>query len=202
MLNVNLIAVCDNNIAICDTVSNELATQAIYDYKNLFHQVDAVSIVADTRYHYQIAKYCLEHGLHVLIENPITEKVEQADILIKLAAEKNLILQAGHLERFNPVYLALQPHVETPLIIEAKRLAPFNRRGSDVNVLLDLMIHDIELIQNLINSPIQHIDAQGTTVVSTLIDIATARIVFENQCVANFTASRISGSIKPKTPII
>lgn len=194
-------AICDINAEICEAVSRELNVPAYMDYKDLFGKVDAVSIVANTVQHYEIAKECLANGLHVLIEKPITETVAQANELISLAKQQGVKLQVGHLERFNSAHLALDDYLETPLFIESQRLAPFNPRGADVNVILDLMIHDIDLIQTMVNCPIAHIDAQGSPVLSQSIDIANARITFENHCVANVTASRISFKSVRKTRI-
>lgn len=198
---VELIAVCDVNAENCSKVAHELNVQAITNYRDLFGKVDAVSIAATTNAHFNIARDCLMHGIHVLIEKPITETVEQAQELIALADSHNVKLQVGHLERFNAARLALEPHLEKPLFIESQRLAPFNPRGTDVNVILDLMIHDIDIIQTIVKSPIVSIDAQGAPILSSSIDIANARITFENQCVANVTASRISFKTERKTRI-
>lgn len=199
--NVELIGVCDVNQPISEAVAAELNVPAFYNFHDLFGQVDAVSISATTSEHYAIAKDCLKQGIHVLIEKPITETVTQAEILISLAEQHNAKLQVGHLERFNSARLALDPHLTQPLFIESQRLAPFNPRGTDVNVILDLMIHDIDIIQTIVKSPIQKIEAQGTPVLSKAIDIANARITFENHCVANVTASRISFKTERKTRI-
>ena len=199
--NVQLIAVCDLNKDCCEAVSKELNVPAYSNYRDLFGKVDAVSIAATTNTHYAIARDFLAEGIHVLIEKPITETVEQAEELIALAAVHRVKLQVGHLERFNAARLALDAHLEKPLFIESHRLAPFNPRGTDVNVILDLMIHDIDLIQTIVHSPIKHIDAQGAAVLSKSIDIANARITFENYCVANVTASRISFKTERKTRI-
>ena len=198
---IDLIGVCDLNKAICQAVADELSVPAYFDYKHLFGKVDAVSIAATTHMHYAIAKACLAEGIHVLIEKPITETVVQAKELIALASTHHVKLQVGHLERFNSARLALDAHLTKPLFIESSRLAPFNPRGSDVNVILDLMIHDIDIIQTIVKSPIKHIDAQGASVLSKSIDIANARITFENHCVANVTASRISFKTERKTRI-
>ena len=196
-----LVGVCDVNSETSQAVASELGVIAYSDYRELFGKVAAVSIAATTTAHYAIAKDCLEHGIHVLIEKPITETVTQAKELIAIAAERNLKLQVGHLERFNSARLALDPHLEKPLFIESQRLAPYNPRGTDVNVILDLMIHDIDIIQTIVHSPIVNIDAQGAPILSKSIDIANARITFENQCVANVTASRISFKTERKTRI-
>lgn len=196
-----LVAVCDLNQEACDKVANELSVKACYDYRLLFGQVDAVSIAATTKQHYKIAKDCLSHGLHVLLEKPMTETVAEANELIQIAKEKKVKLQIGHLERFNPARLALDPYIDTPLFIESQRLAPYNPRGADVNVILDLMIHDIDLIHAIVNAPIARIDAHGAPVLSDSIDIANARITFTNHCVANVSASRVSFKSERKTRI-
>ncbi len=199
--NAELVAICDVNPDLCEAISLELNVPAYRDYRDLFGKVDAVSIAATTNKHYQIAKSCLEQGIHVLIEKPITETVLQAKELIQLAEKHHAKLQVGHLERFNAAHLALEQHLESPLFIESERLAPFNPRGTDVNVILDLMIHDIDIIQNMVKSPIVSIVAQGTPVLTKAIDIANARITFANHCVANVTASRISFKTERKTRI-
>lgn len=199
--NIEFIGVCDLNAKIGEAVAQELGVPFFSDYKTLFGRVDAISIAATTNQHYTIAKACLEQGIHVLIEKPITETVEQAKELIALAEQHGAKLQVGHLERFNAARLALDAHLTKPLFIESQRLAPFNPRGTDVNVILDLMIHDIDIIQTMVHSPIKKIEAQGTPVLSKSIDIANARITFENNCVANVTASRISFKTERKTRI-
>lgn len=198
---VELVAVCDINRDNCDKVAQELGVEACYDYHELFGRVEAVTIAATTIHHYDIAKACLSNGIHVLLEKPISETVEQANELIELAKKYHVKLQIGHLERFNSVRLALEEHLDAPQFIESQRLAPFNPRGTDVNVILDLMIHDIDIIQSIVNSPILHIDAQGAPVLSQSIDIANARITFENHCVANVTASRVSFKTERKTRV-
>ena len=197
----DLIAVCDLNYEVAKAVSRELSVPAYQDYSELFGKVDAVSIAATTNKHYQIAKDCLEQGIHVLIEKPITETVAQAEELIKLADKHKVKIQVGHSERFNSAHLALQPHLTKPHFIETERLAPFTPRCTDVNVILDLMIHDIDMIQNIVKSPIKYIDAHGTPVLTKEIDIANAHILFENHCVANITASRISFKTERKARI-
>lgn len=199
--NAELVGVCDANLETAARVAEELQVQAYTDYSELYDKVEAVSIAATTQTHYQIAKDFIKQGIHVLIEKPITETVEQANELIELAREHKVKLQVGHLERFNSARMALDPHLDAPQFIESERLAPFNPRGTDVNVVLDLMIHDIDMIQNIVNSPIVSIDAQGTPVLTKEIDIANARISFANHCVANVTASRVSFKTVRKTRI-
>ena len=162
------------------------------DYQEILGRVDAVSIVVPTSAHFAIAQNCLLAGIHCLIEKPITETLEEAQILVDIAEQKNLVLQVGHIERFNSVMLDIDKMLDQPKFIESSRLAPFTPRGNDVSVILDLMIHDIDIILDLIDSPIQRISASGISVLSDEIDIANARIEFESGCVANVTASRIS----------
>lgn len=190
--NSNLVGVVDANREQGEKVASECSTHYFSNYTELFGKVDAVSIVVPTQLHHQIAKDCLEQGIHVLLEKPMTVTVAEADELIAIAAEKSLVLQIGHLERFNSAVLALDGVIETPQFIESHRLAPFNPRGADVNVILDLMIHDIDLIQNVVRSPIEHISANGVSVLTSEVDIANARLTFANGCVANVTASRVS----------
>lgn len=199
--NAELVAVCDLNQEASAAVGQELNVAAYSNYHDLFDKVDAVSIAATTSKHYEIAKAFLEQGIHVLLEKPITETIAQAEELVMLAKKHQSKLQIGHLERFNSARLALDKHLTKPLFIEAERLAPFTLRGADVNVVLDVMIHDIDLIQNIVQSPIVSILAQGTPVLTQSIDIANVRIAFANHCVANLTASRISLSTSRKTKI-
>ncbi len=188
----DLVAVVDARDEVRRQVATELNTTAVGDYRELLGQVDAVSVVTPTPAHFAIAEAFLAAGAHVLVEKPITETPDQARALIALAKEKRRILQVGHLERFNAAVLAADPHVRDPRFMECVRLAPYKERGTDVNVVLDLMIHDIDLIQSLVRSEIVSIDAIGTPVFSGEIDIANARIRFANGCVANTTASRVS----------
>jgi predicted dehydrogenase len=187
-----LIAVVDGRAEVRDAVAAEVKTRGLSDYRELLGQVDAVSVVTPTPAHFEIADAFLAAGAHVLVEKPITETPQQARALIATAAKGKRILQVGHLERFNSAILAAEPHLSTPRFIECQRLAPFKERGTDVNVVLDLMIHDIDLVQSLTGSEIVSIDAVGTPVFSGEIDIANARIRFANGCVANTTASRVS----------
>ncbi|MCW8418847.1 Gfo/Idh/MocA family oxidoreductase [Fluoribacter dumoffii] len=199
--NAELIGVCDLNQKALEGVSQELGVPGYSDFRELFGKVDAVSIAATTNKHFDIAKAFLEQGIHVLIEKPITETITQAEELIQLARENQVKLQVGHLERFNSARLALDEYLDNPLFIQSERLAPFNPRGADVNVILDIMIHDIDLIQNIVKCPIASIQAQGTPVITDAIDIANVHITFTNQCVANLTASRVSFKTERKTRI-
>ena len=153
---------------------------------------EVVDIVTPTLFHHSIAKSCIEQGKHIFIEKPITQTVEEAEELIALASAKGIKGQVGHVERFNPAYKAVKDNLGAPMFVESHRLAEFNPRGTDVSVVLDLMIHDIDIILSVIDAPIKHISASGVAVVSETPDIANARIEFENGAVANLTASRIS----------
>jgi len=161
-------------------------------YGELLGNVDAISIATPTSTHFEVASKALETRVHAFIEKPLTQTVEEADRLVQLANQNNVKIQVGHVERFNPALLALEKYNLSPMFIESHRLAQFNPRGSDVPVVLDLMIHDIDIILSLVNSPVVGIDANGVAVVSGSADIANARIKFKNGCVANVTASRIS----------
>ncbi|MGD8783975.1 MAG: Gfo/Idh/MocA family oxidoreductase [Thioalkalispiraceae bacterium] len=185
-----LIAVCDNNIEAADKVASDLGTRAVNKLADVLPEVDAVSIVVPTQLHYEIAKQCLQAGKHVLLEKPMTTTLNEANELIQLAQENNCVLQIGHLERFNPAILALEDTLSEPLFIESHRVAPFNPRGADVNVILDLMIHDIDIILDIVGADVTSIDAKGVAVLSEDVDIANVRIKFSNDCVANVTASR------------
>ncbi|TLM66196.1 MAG: Gfo/Idh/MocA family oxidoreductase [Deltaproteobacteria bacterium] len=173
-------------------VAAEVGCPAFTDHRQLFGRVDLVSIAVPTQYHYAVAREFLENGVHVLLEKPITQTVAEADELIRIAAERKLVLQVGHLERFNPAVIALQGVLNNPLFIESHRLAPFKPRGTDVNVVLDLMIHDIDILLSLVRHPIAAVNAVGVPVLSGEVDIANARLQFANGCVANVTASRAS----------
>jgi predicted dehydrogenase len=185
-------AVVDTRPEAREAVGRELNCPALASHQSLLGEVDAVSIATITPAHYAIAADFLRHGAHVLVEKPITETVAQARELIDLAAANKRVLQVGHLERFNPAVIAAEPHLRAPRFIECQRLAPFKQRGTDVNVVLDLMIHDIDIIESIVHSDIESIDAVGSPVFSDEIDIANARLRFVNGCVANTTASRVS----------
>jgi predicted dehydrogenase len=187
-----LTAVADPSQEARERVASELGTRAVPDYRELLGKVDAVSIATPTPTHFEIARAFLEGGAHVLVEKPITDTPAEARELIRAASARQLVLQVGHLERFNVTILAAEPHLSAPRFVECHRLAPYRERGTDVNVVLDLMIHDLDIVQTIVGSPVASIDAIGTPVFSGEIDIANARIRFENGCVANATASRVS----------
>ncbi len=192
MPDCELAAIVDSDPEARERVAAELGTCALPDHRTLLGAVEAVSVVTPTPAHFTIARELLENGAHVLVEKPITETPEQARELIRIARDRQRVLQVGHLERFNAAILAAEPYLESPRFIECHRLAPYRERGTDVNVVLDLMIHDIDIIQTIVGSPIESIDAVGAPVFSDEIDIANARISFANGCVANATASRVS----------
>lgn len=162
------------------------------DRDALIDAVDVVDIVTPTVTHFELAKKVMQAGKHLFIEKPLTNTLDEARQLLELSQEKGVKVQVGHVERFNPALLALGDTPLNPMFIEAHRLAVFNPRGTDVSVILDLMIHDLDIIQSLVRSPVQHISASGVPVVSETEDICNARVEFENGCVANLTASRIS----------
>ena len=187
-----LLAVVDTDIENAREIAQKHGADAYSDYRDIIPLVDAISLVVPTSLHYKIAREFLEAGIHCLIEKPVTETVAEATSLIEIARDKALVLQVGHIERFNSVMIGIEEHLHRPLFLESTRLAPFSLRATDVSVILDLMIHDIDIILDLIDSPVKHISASGISVLSDTIDIANARIEFENGCVANVTASRIS----------
>lgn len=190
--NVDLVGVVDVDQQRASEVAEQTQSKAFTDYKELLKDVDLVSIVVPTQQHYQVAKDCFQSGCHVLLEKPVTQTVEEVDELIALAQSKNLVFQVGHLERFNPAVRALEGVLNNPLFIESQRLAPFKPRGTDVSVVLDLMIHDIDILLNLVPHPLTKVNSVGVPVLSDEVDIANARLQFENGCVANVTASRAS----------
>lgn len=196
-----LVAVVDSREEAREQVAAELKTRALADHRELLGAVDAVSVVTPTPAHFAVARDFLGRGTHVLVEKPITETPAQARELIELAARARRILQVGHLERFNEAIRAAEPYLRSPNFVECNRMAPYRERGTDVNVVLDLMIHDIDIVQTIVAAPIATIDAVGTPVFSEEIDIANARLRFENGCVANVTASRVSVKTERKLRI-
>lgn len=197
----DLVAVVDVDAEARERVAGELGADAVGDYRKLIGGVDAVSIVVPTPAHFEIAEAFLDSGTHVLVEKPITETVEQATRLIDMARERNVAFQVGHLERFNPAIRALETRLHNPRFVESVRIAPYQERGTDVDVVLDLMIHDIDLIQFIANSPIERVEAVGAAVISDKPDVANARIRFESGCIANVTASRTSLKVERKIRI-
>ena len=187
-----LVGFYDPNAAAVDKLVSEKDYRAFESAEALIDAVDVVSIITPTLSHFEMAEKALRSKKHVFIEKPIAQNDEEAQKLVKLASKNGVLGQVGHVERFNPAFQAIQPSLDTPLFIETHRLAEFNPRGTDVSVVLDLMIHDIDIVLSVVDSPIKRIDASGVAVISETPDISNARITFENGCVANFTASRIS----------
>ena len=189
---VDLVGIFDKDSVRAKEIAAEFKTKAFSDLEELLQEADGVSVAAPTSLHYQITKTALEFDCHVFVEKPITSTIAEAEELVQIAEEKNRVFQVGHIERFNGALMALEGITIDPLFIEAHRLAGFTPRGADVPVVLDLMIHDIDLILALVNSPIASLSASGAAIISESEDIANCRISFENGCVANITSSRIS----------
>lgn len=187
-----LIGVCDIDKDKGQKIAKEYNCTYHGNIKELLSKTDAVIIATPTNTHRDITIEALNKGNHVLVEKPISLDLKEADEIITAASRNNLILQVGHIERFNPAILASKKVVQNPLFIEAHRLSPFYGRGVDVSVVLDLMVHDLDIILNYVKSPVKHISAGGVPVLTNYIDIANARLEFENGAIANITASRIS----------
>lgn len=187
-----LVAVVDIDKEKADTLATKYSAPAFYDFRDVLNRVEAVSIVTPTSSHYEIALECLKAGKDILIEKPITVTIEEADALISEANEKGCIIQVGHLERFNPAILAAAELIKDPVFIESERLSPFLVRATDIDVTLDLMIHDIDIILSLVSLPVKDIRAVGAKVLSGKIDVAKAWLEFENGCMALATVSRLS----------
>ncbi|MBU2060865.1 MAG: Gfo/Idh/MocA family oxidoreductase [Bacteroidetes bacterium] len=194
-----LVGFYDPNQENADKISKEFGYKHFSTIASLIHAVDVIDIVTPTLSHYKCAKVAIKSGKHVFIEKPISNTIEEADEIIALAKEYNVKGQVGHVERFNPGFIASKDMIDKPMFIETHRLAEFNPRGTDVPVVLDLMIHDIDVILSVVKSKVKNISASGVSVISDTPDIANARIEFENGCVANLTASRISMKNMRKT---
>jgi predicted dehydrogenase len=189
---VEVIGFCDTDDANAKAVEEKYKLKRYETPEQLLNDCDAVDIVAPTTYHFELCEMAIRKGKHVFVEKPFTNTMEEAKTLLELARESNLKFQVGHIERFNPAFVALKNHDLKPMFIEVHRLAQFNPRGTDVSVVLDLMIHDIDIILHLVKSTINYISANGVSVLSDTPDIANVRIEFDNGCVANLTSSRIS----------
>jgi predicted dehydrogenase len=185
-------AIYDVDLAKAHAISKKYRVPAVKSLEQFADSIDAASIATPTNTHYEIARALLQRGKHLLVEKPITDNTADATELAELAAKHRLILQVGHVERFNPVLSALESRLTHPRFIEAHRLSPYPERSTDIGVVLDLMIHDLEIILHLVRTPVHSIDAVGVPVLSRGEDIANARLRFENGCVANVTSSRIS----------
>jgi predicted dehydrogenase len=189
---VKLVAIVDADGARAATLAEKLGAKPLGDYRDVFGKVDAAIIAVPTDRHHAVARDCLKHGLHLLIEKPIATTLAEADELIALAEKKGVVLHVGHVERYNKAFRALVARMERPLFIEAERLAAFKQRGAEVDVILDLMIHDLDLACALARAEPSDVSATGFRVLTNDIDIANARIEFQNGCVANLAASRVS----------
>ena len=189
---VKLVAVVDADENRANEIGASVGTEALTDYRSLFGRVQCVSIAVPTRFHYRVARDFIEAGIDVLVEKPLTADIAEARELVESAKAKGVILQVGHLERFNPAIRRLEGIIREPKFVECHRLAPFVERGTDVDVVLDLMIHDIDIIASLVRSPVERVEAVGVAVLTDKPDIANARIKFANGCIANVTSSRVS----------
>lgn len=187
-----LVGFYDENAEYAEKIAAEFGYKRFQTIATLIHAAHVIDIVTPTLSHYKCARVAIKSGKHVFIEKPISNTVEEANEIIALASEFNVKGQVGHVERFNPAFIATKEMIDNPMFIETHRLAEFNPRGTDVPVVLDLMIHDIDVILSVVKSPVKHVHASGVAVISDTPDIANARLEFENGCVANLTASRIS----------
>lgn len=187
-----LVGIFDLDDSIRQQAADKYNCTAYDNAEDLIKAVDAIDIVSPTQSHYEYAKYALKKGKHVFVEKPLCETLEEAEELLKLAEEAGVKTQVGHVERFNPAFQSLDGLPLNPLFIEAHRLADFNPRGTDVAVILDLMIHDIDLVLSMVKAGVKQVSANGVAIISKTADIANARIEFDNGCVANLTASRVS----------
>lgn len=189
---MELVGVVDINRERAREVARRYSTTPFFDYRDLFGKVDAVSIVVPTVLHRDIAAHFIEEGINILIEKPVTTTLEEAKELMEMAARKNVILQVGHIERFNSAVMELAKIVDNPIFIECCRMGPYVNRNTDVGVVLDLMIHDIDIVMSIVKSNVVKISASGRSVFSRQEDIANAQLVFQNGCIANLTASRVT----------
>ena len=187
-----LVGVYDKNLNIARAVSKEFNCDFFDNSDDLINKSDVICVVTPTPFHFEYAKKCIASDVHVFIEKPVCENINDSNELIQLNKKRNLKIQVGHVERFNPAFTSIQNKIKNPMFIESHRLAQFNPRGTDVSVVLDLMIHDIDIILSSVDSEIKKISSSGVSVISSTPDIANARIEFKNGCVANLTASRVS----------
>ena len=189
-----LVGVADVDRARAVAIAGRHGCRAVTDYRELLPDVEAVSVVTPTLLHHVIARACLEAGRHVLVEKPLAATVEEARDLVAAASDRDVTLQVGHIERFNAAFRATRGAIKEPTLIECRRWAPFTSRGADVDVVLDLMVHDLDLVLGLISAPVQEIQASGVSILSPTTDVAQARVVFQNGCVATFSANRVAQS--------
>ena len=198
---VELVGVVDTNPKRAHEISNRYDTQAYLHHQEILNKVDAVSLAVPTEMHFGVAKDILSKGVHLLIEKPITYKIEPADTLIDIAHKNNLVLQVGLVERFNPAVIEMEALLTRPIFLESHRMNLFTPRGTDVDVVLDLMIHDLDIILHVVPSEVKEVHAVGMTVITGKTDIANVRMIFENGTVANLTASRVSDKTTRKIRI-
>ena len=187
-----LTAIVDRNLQQASKLAQQYGASPLSSHRHLIGQVDIASVAVPTQQHHQVVRELLQDGIHVLVEKPFTATVQQAQDLMELAARQRCVVQVGHIERFNAVIPTLLEYLSKPSLIEARRIVPLQVRGTDVNVVLDLMIHDLDLVCSLVQRPVQELQASGACVLSPQPDVAHARLLFDNGCVANFTASRLS----------
>lgn len=188
-----LIAVCDLNEEAGRAVAGKYGVRYVRDYRDLFGEVEAVSVATPTVDHHEVTCACLDAGLSVLVEKPIARTLEEADEMIGLAKARGLTLQVGHIERFNPAFLALQPHVKKPRFFEVHRMGIFTARSLDIDVVMDLMVHELDIIATLVPSEVVRLEAVGIPILTPMVDLANARLEFADGCIANITASRVAG---------
>jgi predicted dehydrogenase len=199
---INLVCICDIDKSKADRIAKKYHCLSFKDYRDVLKEkLDAISICVPTKIHYPIAKELLQNEINVLVEKPFTETLTEADELIRIARKNNLVLHVGHIERFNSAFQKIREIVHLPKFIECHRLSKFPKRSLDVGVVLDLMIHDLDIILNLVKSPIKRIEAVGINVLTEYEDIANARIIFKNGCICNLTASRVSDEVVRKIRI-
>ncbi|MBI5144229.1 MAG: Gfo/Idh/MocA family oxidoreductase [Candidatus Omnitrophica bacterium] len=199
--NVKLVGICDCNLEKALEVGKKYHAASFSDYEDLFDKIDAASIAVPTSLHYNIAKDFLNHNIHVLIEKPITKTLSEADELIEIAKDKSLILQVGHIERFNSAVLTIKRYLKKPRFIECQRLGPFHKRVKDVGVVLDLMIHDIDIVLGLVEQDVVNIEAVGLSTISDYEDVANVRLIFKDGTIADITASRVTKDVVRKIRI-
>ena len=188
-----LVAVCDTNEAQGRALAEKYQTRFVADYRALLDAVEAVSIATPTINHHEVACAFLAKGIHALVEKPIARTLAEADEMIALAAAHEAVLQVGHIERFNPAFVALQPHIRKPRFFEAHRMGIFTPRSLDIDVVMDLMVHELDIIATLVNSEVINIAAVGIPILTQKVDLANVRLEFANGCIANITASRVAG---------
>ena len=196
-----LVGVVDIDVSRAKEIAKRYRTQPFFHHADIFNKVQAVSVAVPTHLHHSITKDLFVQGIDVLLEKPIASTLQETDELIELAESKGLVLQVGHVERFNGALMASEKMVQNPAFIESHRLGPFSGRGTDVSIVLDLMIHDIDILLNLLNSEVKQIHAIGLPILTPCLDVANAWIEFENGCVANLTASRVSKEKTRRTRI-